>query len=32
MTYAAGDGADQDLAILRFVDLDIFNSQGWFGP
>src|SRR6266478_337840 len=32
MTDAAGDGLDQDFAILRLVEFDVLDTEGQLGP
>src|SRR5258708_3703836 len=32
MAYAAGDGFDQDFAVLRFIEFDILDTERQIGP
>ena len=32
VTYAAGDGFDQDFAVLRFVEFDVLDTERQLGP
>ena len=32
VAYAAGDGFDQDFAVLGLVELDVLDTEGHVGP
>src|ERR1700682_792709 len=32
MAYAAGDGLDENFAILRLVEFDVLDTEGQLGP
>ena len=32
VAYAAGDGFDQDFAVLRFVEFDVLDTERQLGP
>src|ERR1019366_3337144 len=32
VAYAAGDGLDQDFAVLRFVEFDVLDTERQVGP
>ena len=32
VAYAAGDGFDQDFAVLRLVEFDVLDTEGHLGP